>query len=104
MSVASGAQIARLTKVDFHVLSRRGNPMLVLTRKIGEEIIIDGRIRVTVTQIKGDKVRLGIDAPAEVPVDRQEVHERRRQFAEPDAVVTERPAPASNPPKALQPR
>jgi carbon storage regulator len=77
--------------------------MLVLTRKIGEEIIIDGRIRVTVTQIKGDKVRLGIDAPAEVPVDRQEVHDRRRQFAEPDAVV-ERPEPASNPPKVLQPR
>jgi carbon storage regulator len=78
--------------------------MLVLTRKIGEEIIIDGRIRVTVTQIKGDKVRLGIEAPPEVAVDRQEVHERRRQFAEPDAVVADRSTPPSPAPKALQPR
>ncbi len=74
--------------------------MLVLTRKTGEEIIIDGRIRITVTQIKGDKVRLGIEAPPEVTVDRQEVHERRRQFAEPDAVVTDRSTPA----KVTQPR
>jgi carbon storage regulator len=78
--------------------------MLVLTRKIGEEIIIDGRIRVTITQIKGDKVRLGIEAPPEVAVDRQEVHERRKQFAAPDAVVTDRPAPTSTAPKVLQPR
>ncbi len=56
--------------------------MLVLTRKVGEEIIIDGRIRITVTQVKGDKVRIGITAPPEVRVDRQEIHERRREFAE----------------------
>jgi carbon storage regulator len=61
--------------------------MLVLTRKIGEEIIIDGRIRVTITQIKGDKVRIGIAAPPEVRVDRQEVHERRQEFVEPDIVT-----------------
>ncbi len=56
--------------------------MLVLTRKVGEEIIIDGRIRITVTQVKGDKVRIGITAPPEVRVDRQEIHERRREFNE----------------------
>jgi carbon storage regulator len=56
--------------------------MLVLTRKVGQEIIIGDTIRITVTQIKGDHVRIGIDAPDEVPVDRQEVHERRREFAE----------------------
>lgn len=55
--------------------------MLVLTRRIGEEIIIADNIRVTITAIHGDKVRLGISAPREVPVDRQEVHERRLQFA-----------------------
>ncbi len=59
--------------------------MLVLTRRIGEEIIIDNRIRVTIVSIDGGKVRLGIAAPPEVRVDRQEVHERRREFAaEPD--------------------
>lgn len=56
--------------------------MLVLTRKIGEEIIIDGAIRVTVTMIKGDKVRIGITAPPEIRVDRAEIFERLREFAE----------------------
>jgi carbon storage regulator len=62
--------------------------MLVLTRRIGEEIVIDNRIRVTVVSIDGGKVRLGINAPPEIRVDRQEVHERRREFAvEPDVVT-----------------
>ena len=55
--------------------------MLVLTRKIGEDIIIDGCIRVTVTAIKGDKVRIGITAPPEVRIDREEVFQRLREFA-----------------------
>lgn len=54
--------------------------MLVLTRRIGEEIVIDGNIRVVVTAVFGDKVRLGIIAPPSVPVDRKEVHDRRAQF------------------------
>jgi carbon storage regulator len=62
--------------------------MLVLTRRIGEEIVIDNRIRVTVVSIDGGKVRLGINAPQDVRVDRQEVHERRREFAaQPDVVA-----------------
>ena len=61
----------------------------VLTRRIGEEIVIDGNIRVVVTAVKGDKVRLGISAPSSVPVDRKEVHDRRAEFApEPDATDT----------------
>jgi carbon storage regulator len=55
--------------------------MLVLTRNIGETIVIDGNIRVTVVAVKGNKVRLGIEAPELVRVDRQEVHERRAEFA-----------------------
>lgn len=47
--------------------------MLVLSRKIDEDIIIDDRITVRVVEIRGDKVRLGIDAPADVPVHRREV-------------------------------
>jgi carbon storage regulator len=56
--------------------------MLVLTRKNGEAIVIDGQIRVTVVAIKGDRVRLGITAPPEVRIDRDEVHQRIREFAE----------------------
>jgi carbon storage regulator len=55
--------------------------MLVLSRRIGEEIIINDNIRVAVVAVKGDRVRLGIVAPREVTVDRSEVHERRMQFA-----------------------
>ena len=49
--------------------------MLVLSRKIGERIVIGDGIAVVVIEIRGDKVRLGIDAPAAVPVHRQEVYE-----------------------------
>ncbi len=51
--------------------------MLVLTRRIGEQIVIDEEITVTVVAIRGVKVRLGISAPPSVRVDRSEVHERR---------------------------
>jgi carbon storage regulator len=52
--------------------------MLVLTRRPGEEIVIGGNIRVTVVSVHGDRIRIGIDAPPSVVVDRQEVHERRK--------------------------
>jgi carbon storage regulator CsrA len=51
--------------------------MLVLTRRIGQQIVIDGVISVTVVAVRGDKARLGISAPPSICVDRAEVHERR---------------------------
>lgn len=50
--------------------------MLVLTRKLGESIIIENEIRVTVTYIGESSVKLGIDAPPNVLVHRLEVHDR----------------------------
>ncbi len=50
--------------------------MLVLTRKQNESIVINDVIKVTVVEIRGDKVRLGIDAPREIDVHRQEVYEQ----------------------------
>ncbi|QDT54847.1 hypothetical protein Pan44_28850 [Caulifigura coniformis] len=47
--------------------------MLVLTRKIGEEIIIGGNIRVKVADIRGSRVRLAIEAPRDLSVQRQEI-------------------------------
>ena len=47
--------------------------MLVLTRKNGESIVIDNRITVTVVRLTGNTVRLGIDAPVEVPIQRSEI-------------------------------
>ena len=47
--------------------------MLVLSRKGNESIVINDNITVTVVEIRGDKVRLGIEAPRDIPVHRQEV-------------------------------
>ncbi len=49
--------------------------MLVLSRKKDESIVIDGNIVITVVEVRGDKVRLGIQAPREIPIHRSEVHE-----------------------------
>ena len=56
--------------------------MLVLTRRAGETIVIEGGIRVTVVSVQGDRVRLGITAPDSVRVDREEIHQRRVGAAE----------------------
>ncbi len=65
--------------------------MLVLSRYPGEEIVINGNIRVMVVSVKGDRVRIGIDAPPTVSVDRLEVHQQRQEF---DAQATQ-PSPAN---------
>jgi carbon storage regulator len=49
--------------------------VLVLTREVGQSIVIGNNIRITVVQVRGDQARIGIDAPREVPVHRLEVFE-----------------------------
>jgi carbon storage regulator len=49
--------------------------MLILSRKAGESIVIDGRIVVKIVRVEGDMIKLGIDAPSDVPVHRQEVYD-----------------------------
>jgi carbon storage regulator len=68
--------------------------MLVLSRKKDESIIINDHIRVTVVEIRGDKVRLGIDAPKDVTVHRREVYEAiqnqlKAHDSEPTPVIPE---------------
>lgn len=62
--------------------------MLVLSRKKDERIIIGDQITLTVIEIRGDKVRLGVDAPKEVTVHREEVYEAIK--AEELAQITKR--------------
>ena len=50
--------------------------MLVLARKIGEQVIVNGNIVLVITEIRGNTVRLGIQAPREVSVHRAEVRDR----------------------------
>jgi len=49
--------------------------MLILTRRLGESIVINGGIEVTVCHIKGGQVQLGIEAPPDVRIDRRELHD-----------------------------
>ena len=49
--------------------------MLVLSRKTGESIVIDGRMHVKVVRVEGEVVKIGIEAPADVPVHRLEVYQ-----------------------------
>jgi carbon storage regulator len=49
--------------------------MLILSRKSGESIVIAGNIRVKVMRVEGEVVKIGVEAPASVPVHRQEVYE-----------------------------
>jgi carbon storage regulator len=52
------------------------NAMLVLSRKLGERIVIGLNIKLTVVDIRGNKVRLAIDAPRDVSIHRQEIYQR----------------------------
>ena len=50
--------------------------MLILSRRIGEKLIIGDNVTVTILAVKGNQVRIGIEAPRNVRVDREEIHER----------------------------
>ncbi len=65
--------------------------MLVLSRKKNESIVINNDITIVVVEIRGDKVRLGVEAPKEVPVHRREVYDaiRRNEAAESDKAATQ---------------
>ena len=58
--------------------------MLVLTRKPGESVVIGNDIRVTVVNIRGNKVRLAFDAPDDVTIHREEIYEIQRRMRAPD--------------------
>ncbi len=66
--------------------------MLILTRRVGETVVIGDDVTVTVLGVKGNQVRVGIDAPREVAVHREEIYER---------IKRERAAEESHRPQAV---
>ena len=61
--------------------------MLVLSRKLNEEVIIGDNIRITVVAIRGNQVRLGFTAPPDVAIQRQELREENRAGVTPNRVA-----------------
>jgi len=69
--------------------------MLILSRKLNESIVIDGRIIVKVLRIDKDTVKLGIQAPSELPVHREEIHDVIQKNKQAALNAGQPPAPKS---------
>jgi len=54
--------------------------MLILTRKVGESVLIGKDISITVLSVRGNQVKLGVEAPKEVSVHREEIYQRIKQM------------------------
>jgi carbon storage regulator len=71
--------------------------MLILTRRVGESVVIGDDVSVTVLGVKGNQVRIGVTAPMDVSVHRQEIYERIKKEEAGEAVPPQAPEPGEPP-------
>jgi carbon storage regulator len=64
--------------------------MLILTRRVGETVMIGDEVTITVLGVKGNQVRVGINAPKHVAVHREEIYERIKREQQPTEDLTEK--------------
>ena len=65
--------------------------MLILTRRVGETVMIGDDVTITVLGVKGNQVRVGINAPKHVAVHREEIYERIKREQQPEDVAADKP-------------
>jgi carbon storage regulator len=70
--------------------------MLILTRRVGESVMIGDNVSVTILGVKGNQVRIGVTAPADVSVHRQEIYERIKKEQESGSVPETAEPPADD--------
>jgi carbon storage regulator len=77
--------------------------MLILTRRTGETVMIGNEVTLTVLGVKGNQVRIGINAPKNVPVHREEIYERiKRELAGGEVNGNVQDAPPAAPPRKAE--
>jgi carbon storage regulator len=75
--------------------------MLILSRKSGESIVIDGRIHLKIVRVEGDVVKIGIEAPSDIPVHRREIYDAIQRSNQPSVTSRKASLPRLSPLKAM---